>query len=377
MTDFDDQRTLAEKLDAADPLAGFRGQFVIDDPSLIYMDGNSLGRLPTRTKNVLANVVDRQWGNRLIQSWQDAWFDAPQRVGAKIAALVGASPDEVIVSDSTSINLFKTAMAALAMKPERNKIVTDEFNFPSDIYILQGCCDLLKDGHQIELIRSKDSIEMDTESISLYLDDNTALLTLSQVVFKSGYLYDVRRITEMAHAKGALVLWDLSHSVGSVPIHLNDWGVDFAIGCTYKYLNGGPGAPAFLYVRRDLLDRVQSPIWGWFGDANPFSFSLDYTPSDQINRFLVGTPGVLSLLAMEPGVDLILEAGIDRLREKSVQQTSYLIDLFDTFLAPLGFTLGTPKQPEHRGSHVSIRHPEGYRTARVMIEEQTVIPDFR
>jgi len=197
------------------------------------------------------------------------------------------------------------------------------------------------------------------------------------VVFKSGYMYDAKTITEYAHQKGALVLWDLSHAVGSVPVELDDWQADFAAGCTYKYLNGGPGAPAFLYVRSDLQEEALSPIWGWFGQQAPFRFDLEYTPAAGIQRFLCGTPPVLSVLAMEPGIDLLLEAGMQRLRRKSLQLTDYLIDLFDLRLAPLGFSLGTPREAEQRGSHVSLRHPDGYRINRALIEELNVIPDFR
>jgi kynureninase len=370
-------RKLAEKYDAEDGLARFRNEFVIDDPNLIYMDGNSLGRLPKRSVERAASVVSDEWGRLLIRSWGINWYEAPRKIGAKIARLIGAQDTEVIVSDSTTNNLFKVVMAALMMQPGRKKIVSDEFNFPSDLYILQGCSNIFGGGYRIDLIHSEDGITIDEESIEKVLDSDTAVLVLSHVVFKSGFLYDAARITDMAHKKGILVVWDLSHSVGSVPVNLDAWNADFAIGCTYKYLNGGPGAPAFLYVNHRIQKMAVSPIWGWFGDGRPFNFDLNYQPGEGINRFLVGTPNILSLLTMEPGVDLLLEAGMDRLREKSLKQTSFLIELFDLALAPSGFTLGTPREPCQRGSHVSIRHPEGYRINLALINDMHVLPDFR
>lgn len=364
-------------LDAQDELAAFRKAFVIADPDLIYLDGNSLGRLPNVTQERLKTAVHQEWGGDLIRGWNANWFQAPARIGEKIAHLVGAGPHQVLVSDSTSINLFKLAVAALALRPGRERIVSDVLNFPSDIYILQGIVHLLGNRHQLVLIPSADDI--DTNSLELYsaIDERTALVTLSQVVFKSGFLYDVQEVTQRAHAAGALVLWDLSHSVGAVPIELDRWGVDLAIGCTYKYLNGGPGAPAFLYINQALQEQAVSPIWGWFGQNDPFAFELGYVPAEGAMRFLVSSPPVLSMLAMEAGLDLQIEAGIDRIRNKSIVLSSYLLYLFDTILAPLGFSLGSPRDPSRRGSHISIRHPEGYRINRALIEEMRLIPDFR
>jgi kynureninase len=371
------ERDIAYQMDSVDELASFRNQFVIDDQELIYMDGNSLGRLPTRALERVEKIVRDEWGQQLIRGWAGGWFESPKRVGSKIARLVGAQEDEVVVGDSTSVNLFKAVLSALMMKTDRKKILTDIFNFPSDLYILQGCIHLLGDKHKLELMTSPDSISIPTSDVASALDAETAVITLSHVVFKSGYLYDAAEITRRAHDVGALVVWDLSHAAGSVPVELDAWDADFAIGCTYKYLNGGPGAPAFLYVNKRLQSQAISPIWGWFGEMQPFRFDLEYTPSEGIKRFLAGTPNVLSLLAMEPGVDLLLEAGMERLRSKSIKQTSYLIDLFDRHLAPLGFSLGSPRDADLRGSHISIRHKEGYRINRALIEEMKVIPDFR
>ncbi len=367
----------AQSMDAQDPLASFRDAFVFAEPDLVYVDGNSLGRLARCSAERIEEVVGEQWGRRLIRSWNEGWWAAPSRVGEKIALLVGAGPGQVVVSDSTSVNLFKTVMAALALRPSREKIVSDATNFPSDLYILQGCAGLLGKGHTIILVPSADGIAPDLDALYEAIDDRTALVTLSHVTFKSGYLYDAAAVTERAHAAGALVLWDLSHSVGAVPVELDRWGVDLAVGCTYKHLNGGPGAPAFLYVRRDLQGQALSPIWGWHGQANPFAFGLDYAPAEGITRFLTGTPPILSLLALEPALDLALEAGIQRIREKSVALTSYLVYLFDELLAPEGFSLGSPRDPARRGSHVSIRHPRAYQINRALIEEMDVLPDFR
>ena len=374
---FEPGRGFAQRLDAADELACFREAFAVADPDLIYVDGNSLGRLPRRTVERVQRAVEVEWGNDLIRGWNGGWYEAPTRVGEKIAHLVGAEPGQVVVSDSTSVNLYKLTMAALGMRPDRERIVSDVLNFPSDLYILQGGARLLGDHHQIHLAPSADGITVDQQVLFDAIDERTALVTLSHVTFKSGFLYDAAAVTARAHQVGALVLWDLSHSVGVVPIQLDHWRVDLAVGCTYKYLSGGPGAPAFLYVRRDLQEEALSPIWGWFGQRSPFDFELEYEPMEGVGRFLVGTPPILSLLAMESALDLLLEAGLERIRRKSVRLTSYLVYLVDTVLAPLGFALGSPRDPARRGSHVSIQHPEGYRINRALIEEMGVLPDFR
>ncbi len=377
MKDFEPSLDYARRLDTESNLASFREAFVRSEPDLIYMDGNSLGRLPRRVVERLRVAVEEEWGRGLIRSWNTGWYEAPARVGDKIGQLVGAAPGQVVVSDSTSVNLFKLALAALAMRPARHRIVSDVLNFPSDLYILQGCIRLLGDRHHLHLVPSADGIGVDPHILHAAIDERTALVTLSHVAFKSGFLYDARTVTERAHEVGALVLWDLSHSVGSVPIELDHWGVDLAVGCTYKHLNGGPGSPAFLYVRRDLQERALSPIWGWFGQRAPFDFDLQYEPTVGAGRFLVGTPPILSLQAMEAAVELVLEAGLERIRDVSVQLTSYLVYLVDAVLEPLGFTLGSPRDPDRRGSHVSIRHPEAYRIDRALIEEMGVLPDFR
>lgn len=367
----------ARTLDERDALAAFRERFVIREPELIYLDGNSLGRLPKAAARLAEGLVNEAWGTRLIRGWNEGWLELSQRIGAKIAGLVGAQPDEVLVADSTTVNLFKLAVAALKARPGRRRILTDDLNFPSDLYALHGACDLLGRGHGLERVASEDGVHGPEDALKDALDEDTALLALSHVVFKSGYLYDMRALSEAAHEVGALTLWDLSHAAGSVDVDLGGAGADLAVGCTYKYFNGGPGAPAFLYVRRELQEALLNPVPGWLGADRPFDFGLEYRPARGLRRFLTGTPPVVSTALIEPGVDLLLEAGMARVREKSVQQTEYLVRLCDERLAPLGFSLHSPRDPTRRGSHISLGHPQGLGIDLAMIRDKAVIPDFR
>jgi kynureninase len=375
---FSIDREYATQLDANDVLASYRDQFVIDDPNLIYLDGNSLGRMPKVAAQRAKEIVEEEWGKDLIRGWNKGWWEAPSRVGDKIGQIIGAAAGQVLVNDTVSLNLFKLATAALTLQPGKKNIITDTFNFPSDLYILQGIQQNLGNQHKILCIGASDNdITPDLSALEAAIDENTALLTISHVVFKSGYRYDMKRITELAHRKGALVLWDLSHSVGSVPIMLDDCNADLAIGCTYKYLNGGPGAPAFLYVNKSIQEKLSSPIWGWWGQKNPFDFSLDYEPAAGAQRFLVGTQPMISLLTMEAALEPLLNAGMDALRAKSILMTNYASFLTESLLAPFGFSPGSPADSAQRGSHISIRHADGYRINRALIEEMNVIPDFR
>lgn len=367
----------ARTLDRQDDLATFRTCFVAEDPDLIYLDGNSLGRLPKATVALLSDAVERQWGDRLIRSWNEGWIETPMRIGNKVAQLVGARTGEVTIADSTTVNLFKLTLSAIQARPGRHKIVTDDLNFPSDLYALQGICRLLGPDYHVEVVPSPDGIHGPVEGLAAAIDADTALVTLSHTVFKSAYTYDMAAITDLAHGAGAYVLWDLSHAAGSVLCDLNGANADLAVGCTYKYLNGGPGAPAFLYVRQELQDQLANPLAGWMGQANMFNFGLSYEPTPGLQHFLTGTPPMLSMLAIEPGVDLLLEAGMDRIRAKSVQQTDYLVALWEQELAPLGFALNSPRDSQWRGSHISLGHEEAWRIDQALIHDLKVLPDFR
>lgn len=367
----------AQKMDDQDELAPFRQRFVRDDVDLIYMLGNSLGRLPRPTVERLERLVGHEWGERLIRGWNEGWIDLPHRVGDKIGRLVGARPGEVIIADSTSVNLFKAAVAALRLRPGRSKIVTDDLNFPSDLYILEGASRAAGGKFRLERVPSPDGVHGPVDGLAEAIDEETALVALSHTVFKSAYTYEMERITQMAQEAGALMVWDVSHAVGAVPIDFDRAGADFAVGCTYKYLNAGPGAPAFLYVREGLQTEAHNPISGWMGQDRPFAFELAYQAAPGLRRFLTGTPAILSLAAIEPGVDMMLEAGMKKVRAKSVQQTEHLIALWEAYLEPLGFELRSPRDPARRGSHVALGHPEGLRISQALKEEMKVLPDFR
>jgi kynureninase len=366
----------AVALDARNPLLGERDRFQIGDAELLYLDGNSLGRLPTAAVAAIEHTTHHQWGDRLIRSWNEGWWELQLRVGEVIAPIIGARPDEVIVSEATSTNLYKLAVAAVRARPGRRLIVTDDLNFPTDNYILAGVAELL--GCEVVTVASEDGIHGPTEAIEAVLaTGDVALLSLSHTCFKSGFTYDVGRLTAAAHAGGALTLWDLSHSVGSVPVDLTEHRVDLAVGCTYKYLNGGPGSPAFLYVRRDLQSQLQNPITGWWGHESPFAFDLNFEPAVGIRRFHVGTMPTLSLAAIEAGASHVAEVGIQAVRDVSRTLTTLMIDQAELHLAPLGFELRTPRDPDRRGSHVSLGHADAWPITRALIEDAKVLPDFR
>jgi kynureninase len=363
-------RADCEALDREDPLAAFRDRFVIDDPKVLYLDGNSLGRLPRETRTVLQATVD-EWGRRLVTAWDD-WIDLPLTVGALLAeAVLGARADEVALADSTTVNLYRLAVAALDARPGRRVIVTDADNFPTDRYVFEGLAASHRDV-EVRLVTCDPVDGPTVEDLAPHVGGDTALVSLSHVAYRSGALADMAGITALAHATGALTLWDLSHSAGSVPVQLTAAGVDLAVGCTYKYLNAGPGAPAFLYVRRDLQPALRQPVWGWFGQRRQFDMGPRYDPGDGLRAFLVGTPSVLGIRSVAVGAGLVAEAGVGRLREKSVALTGLIVDRI-----PEGCSLGSPADPARRGSHVSVRHPDAYRIGRTLIERAGVIPDFR
>lgn len=373
-------RDEAIKNDSEDILAEYRSFFKIPN-GLIYFDGNSLGMLPLESEATASRLISRAWGERLIRGWNEGWWDMPVRVSGKLAQLTGCTRDEIIACDSTSVNLYKLVSAAVKIQEGRKKIISDNLNFPSDLYIIQGIIKSLNDGHLLDIVGSDNGIDIDYDRLFDRIDENTALIVLSYVSFRSAFMYDMKRVTEAAHKKGALIIWDLSHATGAVKIDLNSAGADMAVGCTYKYLNGGPGSPAFMYVNRKIQDRIVSPIWAWLGEKNPFEFSLEYRPSEGARKYMTGSPSILSLCTLEPSLDLIIRAGMDNIRKKSLKLTGFMLDLYHAFLKPLGFGLGSPENGSERGSHISIKHREGYRICKALIDEKrgkyVIIPDFR
>ena len=354
----------AAEFDAADPLAPYRARFTLPE-GVIYLDGNSLGALPKATPDVLRRVVEQEWGEGLIRSWNSAgWFEAAGRVGAKIAPLVGAQADEVIVCDSTSVNLFKLIAAALQMRPGRKVILSEPGNFPTDLYMIAG---LEAQGLATRRLAERGALDA-------ALDGDVALLLLTHVHYKTGAMHDMAALTRAAHDAGALVLWDLSHSTGAVPVDLNGAGADFAVGCGYKYLCGGPGAPAFAFVAARHHAGLKQPLTGWFGHAAPFAFSDDYAPASGIEQLLCGTSPVLGLAALEVGVELIAEIGVGRLHQKSQALSQFFRDC----LAAHGVALEcvSPEDGSARGSQLSFRHPEAYAICQALIA-RGVIGDFR
>ena len=367
-------RDRARALDAADPLAPFVAESIVTEPDLLYLDGNSLGRLTHRARRRLLQLVDDDWACGLVRSWE-AWIDLPVQVGDALARhLLGAEPGEVVVGDATTVNLYKAASAAIAARPGARAVVTDDDNFPTDRYVLEGLA--AQHGLEYREVRSDPVDGPDAATIGAALE-GAALLSLSHVAYGSGALADMAGLTALAHEHGALVLWDLSHSVGSVPVQLAATGADLAVGCTYKYVNGGPGAPAFTYVRRDLQGELRQPIWGWFGQRDQFAMASGYRPVDGIGSWLAGSPAVLGLACVEAGVALLADAGIERLRAKGMTLTSLIVDLADAWLTPLGFSLASPRAAERRGSHVALAHPDGWRISQALIDVAGVVPDFR
>jgi kynureninase len=359
-------RAGAAALDAADPLAWLRDRFVIAEDETVYFDGNSLGRLPRATQARLASVIDQEWGTGLVESW-DAWLDLPGAVGDLLGStLLGAGAGQVVVTDTTTVNLYKLMTAAVRARPERTTIVIPEGEFPTDRYVAAGVAGA--SGRAVVWPGAAEVLDA--------VDDDTAVLCLSLVDFRTGARLDMGMVNEVAHRHGALVLWDLSHAVGSVPIDLDGSGADLAVGCTYKYLNAGPGAPAFLYASRDLVD-LQSPIWGWFAQRDQFAMGPAHDPLPDARRFLAGTPSILGLAAVAEGVALLGEAGIDRLEAKGAELTELVIALTDEWLAPVGFGVVTPRDPRRRGAHVAITHPDADAIAVSLRTEARVVPDDR
>lgn len=355
-------------LDAADPLAEFRDAFDLPD-GIVYLCGNSLGPPPRAAGQQLADVAANQWGAHLVRGWtEDSWIDLPTRVGDKVARLVGAKAGEVAIADSTSVNLFKLLAAACGLRPGRSTILSQADNFPTDLYIAQGLAGLSGDRLKLRTVPAGE--------IADAIDDDTAVVMLSHVDYRTGALFDMAALTEAAHAKGGLTLWDVAHSAGALPVDLNGANADFAVGCGYKYLNGGPGAPAFLFVAERHQEEARSPLTGWMGHAAPFEFSPDYRPADGIARFLCGTPVVLAIAALETGLDLALKVDPVALRQKSQALGDLFIDLVDGRCGDKDLAVASPRSAAARGSQVCLTHPNGYAVMQALIE-RGMIGDFR
>jgi kynureninase len=372
---FSADRSYAQTLDAADQVARFRDRFVQPDwDDLIYLNGNSLGPLPVRTQARIAELVDQEWGVGLVRSW-DKWIHLPRQAGDMMGELLlGAAPGQVVVCDSTTINVYKLAWAALDFRPGRDVIVSDDDNFPTDRYVLEGIA--AQRGCELRLIHTDIDEGVSVEALAAALDDRVAVVELSHVAYRSGALADMAQLTELIHRAGALAMWDLCHSVGAVPVELDAAGADLAVGCTYKYVNAGPGAPALLYVRDELQHQLRQPIWGWFGQRDQFEMGPRYEPAQGIGKFLTGTPDIMGTVAVEEGARLLAEAGMPQLRAKSIALTDYLIALADEWLAPLGFVVASPRASARRGGHVSLRHDDARQLSQALLRTGVVV-DYR
>ena len=366
-------RAYAEKLDAADPLAGYRDRFLLEDPALIYLNGNSLGALPRATLARMETVFRAEWGTALARSW-DHWVDLPARAGDTVGELIGAAAGQVIVTDNTTVNLYKLASAALEERPGRHVIITDHDNFPSDRYVLAGLA--AQRGAELRMLDTDINEGLHPDLVRAAVDEDTALVSLSHVAYRSGALADMAAITAIVHQAGALMLWDLCHSVGAVPVDLDGCEADLAVGCTYKYLNAGPGAPAFAYVSARLREVLPQPIWGWFSQRDQFGMGPSYDPAPGMAKFMTGTPSIPGTAAVQEGARLLLEAGLEPMRAKSMALTAYLIELADAWLVPLGCAIATPREASRRGGHVSFRHPGAERVV-ARLAADGVITDYR
>jgi kynureninase len=366
---------MTHHLDATDPLAGFTSRFIQSDQVRAYLDGNSLGRPLTATLDRLAGFVSHDWGSRLIRSWDEQWMQLPLTLGDRIGHVtLGAAAGQCVVADSTTVLLYKLIRAAVDARPGRTEIVIDRDNFPTDRFILEGIA--AERGLTLRWIDTHPDSGVTPQLVAEAVGPDTALVVLSQVAYRSGFIADVERITAITHDAGALILWDLCHSAGVVPTQLDEWNVDIAVGCGYKYLNGGPGAPAFAYVASRLQPELHQPIQGWMGAADVFAMADGFEPADGMRRFLSGTPPVLGMVPLHDMLDVIEEAGLPAIRAKSLALTAFVIEWSDENLAGLGVTVGSPRAEEQRGSHVTLRHP-AFREVTQLLWQRDVIPDFR
>ncbi|MEU8613031.1 kynureninase [Actinoplanes sp. NPDC048791] len=373
----DDLLARAEALDAADPLAHLRERFLTPDgfDVVSYLDGNSLGRPLRATAQLLDEFVREQWAGRLIRGWTDGWLEWPLQLGDRLGAVaLGAAAGQVVVADSTTVLLYKLSRAAVDARPGRRKIVLDTDNFPTDRYVLEGIA--AERGLSLVWIETDPATGITPAQVAEVVDEDTALVLFSHVAYRSGWLADAAEINRIAHAAGTLTLWDLSHSVGSVPVRLDEWGADLAVGCTYKYLNGGPGAPAFGYLRRELQGELRQPIQGWMGHRAAFEMGPGHEPAEGVRALLSGTPPILAMVPLHANLDMLAEAGIEAVRAKSVLLTGYALELADQWLAPLGVEVVSPREPSSRGGHVTLRRP-GFEQLLESLWDNGVIPDYR
>lgn len=359
--------------DQLDALASLKAQFEIPE-GVLYMNGNSLGLQPKAAVARGAHVIQHEWGQRLIRSWNEAkWFELPTLLGDKLGQLIGAGPGEVVVTDTTSLNIFKCLAAAIRIQqneaPQRKVIVSERDNFPTDLYMVQGIIDLLQQGYEMRLVDDDLSLEQ-------ALDDSVCVLLLSHVNYRTGHLYDMASVTAQAHACGALTIWDLAHAAGAVPVDLTGANADFAVGCTYKYLNGGPGAPAFIWVAPRHTDQFWQPLSGWWGHQRPFDMTVAYEPAGGIRRYLCGTQPIVSLSLLECGLDIALQADMNDIRKKSLAMSDLFIALVESRCADHPFTLVTPREHADRGSHISLRHPHAFAITQALIA-RGLICDYR
>ncbi len=374
--DFDAE---ASSLDVSDPLRGYRDRFVDAETSLVYFDGNSLGRPPRASVERLAAFARDEWGGRLIRGWDETWMQLPFDIGDEIARVaIGAAPGQTVVGDSTTVLLYKVLRAAFDAQRTadraRVEIVVDRDNFPTDRYLVEGIA--AERGGRVHWIDVDLASGVGTDALRAAVGPETAVVLLSHVAYRSGHMADAAALTRIAHEAGALVVWDLCHSAGSVPIEADAWGFDLAVGCTYKYLNGGPGSPAFVYVARRHQAALAQPIQGWMGTADVFAMGPEYHPAEGMRRFLSGTPPIVGMLAMQDTLEMIGEAGIHAIRAKSVALTEFAVRVADAELAPLGVSIASPRDPSERGGHVTLSHP-AMRAVTARLWSEDVIPDYR
>jgi len=369
----------SQNLDSNDNLAHFRKEFVHQDNE-IYLDGNSLGKLPRETENKIHELIKQQWGNRLIRSWNENWLDLPKKIAEKYSNLLNAKKDEVIIGESTSIRLYQIIHSLLSADIYPKQLGTDTLNFPTDNYILEGLNKKFS-LKKVNLIKYGQEIFADLDLLKDQIKRNPGIYCLSLVTYKSSFLYPMKNLNIWAEKFKSIIVWDLSHAIGAIDIDLKSSGAKICIGCSYKYMNGGPGAPAFMFIKNELQKKLFNPIQGWFGHKKPFDFDLNYIPDEGINRFSVGTPPILSLFAMETGIDITLKAGIKSIRKKSVLQTEFFIKLLEKKLIPLGYNLESPHEKSNRGAHITISHKFSWQIYQALIQGINngvkIIPDFR